>query len=74
MESRIANLLTALYLAQWALLVAPEDLVAGAEPVAGAEVVAEVASSHPAAPKGIIGASMNSDGHIGSYETGIRSA
>jgi len=68
MESRIANLLTALYLAQWALLVAPEDLVAGAE------VVAEVASSHPAAPKGIIGASMNSDGHIGSYETGIRSA
>ena len=70
MESRIANLLTALYLAQWALLVAPEDLVA----VAGAEVVAEVASSHPAAPKGIIGASMNSDGHIGSYETGIRSA
>ena len=48
--------------------------MAGAEPVAGAEVVAEVASSHPAAPKGIIGASLNSDGHIGSYGTGIRSA
>ena len=46
----------------------------GAEPVVGAEVGEEVASSHPAAPKGIIGASMNSDGHIGSYETGIRSA
>ena len=48
--------------------------MAEAEPGAGAEVGAEVASSHPAAPKGNIGASMNSDGHIGSYETGIRSA
>jgi len=48
--------------------------VAGAEPVAGAEVVAEVVSSLPATPKGITGGSMNSDGHIGSYETGIRRA
>ena len=46
MESRIANLLTALYLAQWALLVAPEDLVAGEEPAA------VVASSRPAPTKG----------------------
>ena len=48
--------------------------MAAGEPVAGAEVVAEVVSSLPATPKGIIGASMNSDGHIGSYETGIRRA
>lgn len=48
--------------------------MAGAEPVAGEEEEVEVVSSHPAAPKGIIGASMNSDGHIGSYGTGIRSA
>ena len=48
--------------------------MAGAEPGAGAEVGAEVASSHPAAPKGIIGASMNCDERIKSCETGIRSA
>ena len=48
--------------------------MAGAELVAGAEVAAEVVSSLPAAPKGIIGASMNCDERIKSYETGIRSA
>ena len=45
--------------------------MAGAEPVAGAEVVAEVVSSLPATPKGIIGASMNSDGHIGSLKLAL---
>ena len=48
--------------------------MAEAEPGAGAEVGAGVASSHPAAPKGIIGASINCDERIKSYVTGIRSA
>ena len=48
--------------------------MAGAEPVAGEEEEVEVVSSHPAAPKGIIGASMNCDERIKPYETGIRSA